>query len=132
MNPYSTGSPFHGEFYSTDASAPANEAAARISLYGAAGAGQIASLNANDIAVVTDIKIMVGSSAITVQVYDGSDATVDNGDKITEGDYPANGGEFQHAYTPHFCQAGTFPKVRTSGAGAVRVQIRGYLHRKGS
>jgi hypothetical protein len=123
------GAVFHGEFSSADASA-LTEPNSRFLLYGA-GSTSAVTLNANDEVTVTDLKIMAGS-ALTVTVYDGSDATADAGEVISAGDYAANGGEAQNFTAPHVCQKGTYPKLKASGAGTVKAQIRGYICRKGS
>lgn len=124
------GVPFHGEFSSSDASA-LSEANSRFALYGA-GSVTALTLASTDRVCVTGLKVMTGASALTVTVYDGADATVDAGETVSAGDYPANGGEAQNFTTPHFCQTGTYPKVKTSGAGAVKAQIRGTIYRIGS
>lgn len=129
QNRYTTGAVFHAEFSSADASAPANEAAARMTLYGA-GSTTALTLGSNDNVVVTDAKVMVGA-ALTVTVYDGADAAADAGEVVTTGAYPANGGEAQNFSAPHVCQKGTYLHVRTDAAGAVRVQCRGYIFRTG-
>lgn len=130
MNQFLAGAPVHGEFSSADASA-LTEAQSRILLYGA-GSTTAVTVGSNDYVTITDLKVITGS-ALTVTVYDGADATVDAGEVITIGDYAANGGEAQPGFrTPHTCQKGTWPKVKASGAGNVRVQIRGTLFRVGS
>lgn len=130
MLPYPGTNIVHGEFSSSDAS-DLSESNSRFTLYGA-GKASVGTLAATDQVVVTDVKVMVGSSALTVTLYDGSDATVDAGETITVGDYAANGGEAQNFSCPHVCQSGTYPKVKTSGAGAVKVQLRGYIRRAGA
>lgn len=127
---FESGVPFHGEFSSADASA-LSEANSRFTLYGA-GSATALTLASTDRVTITDVKLMVGSSALTATVYDGANATVDAGETVTTGDYAANGGEAQNFTTPHICQTGTYPKVKTSGAGAVKAQIRGTIVRVGS
>ncbi len=130
MNGYLGGAAIHGEFSSADASA-LSEANSRILLYGA-GSTTALTLNANDHVTITDLKVIAGS-ALTVTVYDGTDATPDAGEVITTGDYAANGGEAQPGMqTPFTCQKGTWPKVKASAAGNVKVQIRATIFRVGS
>jgi hypothetical protein len=124
------GAPFHGEFSSADASA-LSEPNGRILLYGA-GSTTAVTLGATDQVAITDVKILVGSSAITVTVYDGANNAAGAGEVVTTGEFAANGGEAQNFSTPHYCQVGTYPKVITSGAGSVKVQIRGFINRLGS
>jgi hypothetical protein len=124
------GAPFHGEFSSSDASA-LSEPNSRFALYGAGGTTAL-TLDANDIVCVSDVKILCGSTALTITVYDGADATVGAGETVSAGDYPANGGEVWAGQVPHVCQTGTYPKVKASAAGAVKAQIRGTIRRKGS
>lgn len=127
---YAGGSPFHAEFTSSDASTPANEPAARMTLYGASSTAAI-TLGANDQVVITDLRVLCGGTGLTVSVFDGADTTVDAGERITVGTYAANGGEFQPMQTPFWCQKGTYPKVKTSAAGQIDVYARGVIIRKG-
>lgn len=127
----SAGRPFHGEFSSADASGLA-EATARVTLYygdlGTAPKGAL-SLGGDEVVVITDLKVVCGASGLTVTVYDGKSVTVTAGTVIDLGTYAANGGLVLALATPHFCLAGTYPKVKTSGAGQIDVQIRGYIRR---
>lgn len=116
---------FHGEFSSSDASA-LSEANSRITLYGAGSVTPL-TLAANQTVVVTSVQVTVGASALTVQVYDGSDATPDAGEHIVHYESPANGGIALPLTPGHDCQAGTYPKVKTSGAGNVKAIIHGYI-----
>lgn len=116
---------YHGEFSSSDASA-LSEPNSRILLYGR-GSTTAITLASTDQVVITDVKIMCGASALTVTIYDGANNVVAAGETVTTGDYAANGGEVQNFSTPHGCQVGTWPKVITSGSGAVKVQIRGRI-----
>lgn len=120
------GAPFHGEFTSADASAPANVAAATIALYGA-GSTTAITVGANDQVLVTSI-VITSAAAITVWIFDGTNTTVGAGEVILQGDFPVNGGvSYQDNVIPHYCQKGTFPLCKTSGAGAVKVTIRGTI-----
>lgn len=130
MQGFAGGSPFHAEFTSSDASTPANEAAARMTIYGAQSATAVA-LDTNDQVIITDLRVLCGGTGLTVYVFDGSDTTVDNGERISQGTYAANGGEFQAMQTPYYCQKGKYPKVKTSGAGQIDVIARGVIVRKG-
>lgn len=115
--------PFHGEFASADASA-LSEPNARITMYGRDK--NVITLLSTDIVVITDIVTCAGA-ALTVTLFDGADATPDAGEIIEQGDWSANGGVREGAVTPHYCKVGTYPKVKTSGAGAVKVGIRGHI-----
>lgn len=128
-NRYTAGSLVHGEFYSADASA-LSESDARILLYGA-GSTTAITLDSNDNVVITDIKIIVGATSLTVTVYDGANNTVAAGEIIQKGLYAAYNGEAQNFSAPHVCQKGTWPKVLTSAAGAVYVYVKGYIYRTG-
>lgn len=122
--PETKGLIFHGEFSSADASGLSEENS-RFTLY---GAGSVSSLTiaAGDYVQVTDINIMTGG-AMTVEIYDGSDNTVDAGEKLYEGSLPANGGICDTLSTQHVCQKGTYPKVKTSASGQIDVTIRGTI-----
>lgn len=118
------GKPFHGEFTSADASA-LNEANSRATLY-PPGSTTGLTLGATEVVVVTDIDVVAGA-ALTVTLYDGADNSVAAGERLLLGNFPANGGISSHLNVPHYCQAGTYPKVKTSGAGQVDVTIRGVI-----
>lgn len=120
--------PIHGEFSSTDASA-LNEANSRIKLYNRDGV-EITSLGSTDQVIITDLVVSAAGADLTVTVYDGADATPDVGEIISRGKWPEMGGVAEEATTPHYCKAGTFPKVKTTGAGQVYVQIRGHIATK--
>jgi len=124
MSAAAEGVPFHGEFSSADASA-LSEANSRVLLYGA-GSTTAVTVGTNDQVIVTDVMIVAGA-ALTVQVYDGADNTVGAGERIAQGNFAANGGLSHGGRTPHFCQKGTWPKVKTSGAGQVDVIVRGTI-----
>lgn len=117
-------SPFHGEFSSADASSPATEPDARIALYNRDKAA--ITLASTDIVVITDITI-VTESALRVDVFDGANTTIANGERIAAAQFGANGGQSSGLTTPHFCKAGTYPKVKTSGAGQVDVILHGHI-----
>ena len=123
------GVPFHGEFTSADASA-LDETNSRMSLYGP-GSVTAVTLDSNDQVIITDLKVIAGS-ALTVTIYDGGNTTVAAGERIDLSNFGANGGVFEGMTTPHYCQKGTYPKVKTSGAGQIDVQIRGRIRRIGS
>lgn len=112
----------HGEFSSSDASA-LNEANSRFTIYGP-GSTTAITLGSTNRVVITALSIVVGS-ALTVTIYDGADNSPGAGEVILKGAYAANGGE---AHTiRHTCQAGTYPKVKTSGSGNVDVIFHGYI-----
>jgi hypothetical protein len=119
------GTEFHGEFSSADASA-LNEANSRITLYPAATVSAL-TLGATDQVVITSIQL-TSAGAVTVTLYDGADATVDAGEAIALAGLAANGFlNLSSDRVPHYCQAGTYPKVKASGAGAIKVIIRGWI-----
>jgi hypothetical protein len=130
MSFYNSGAPVHGEFSSADASALTEENG-RFSIYGA-GSTSAVTLGSTDVVCITDLHVMVGSSALTVTVYDGANNAAGGGEVVVSGEYPANGGAVLALRTPHVCQAGTYPKVITSGAGSVKVQFHGHVVRKES
>lgn len=121
------GAVFHGEFADDDASA-LNEANSRFTLYNAAGSA--ITLTADDTVIVTDLLIN-STAAVTVQVYSGADATVDAGEAVFNAALPVTTTLVQPLTTPHYCKKGTYPKVKTSGAGDVKLQIRGVIVRLG-
>jgi hypothetical protein len=114
----------HGDFSSADASA-LNEANSRISLYDDGGI-IAAILGATQSIYITDISFVIGA-ALTVTIYDGIDTTASSGEIIMKGNYAANGGHDKKFVMPFQCKAGTYPKVKTSGAGQIDVQMRGYI-----
>lgn len=116
---------YHAEFSSADASA-LSEPNSRFTLYQLSTKTAI-TVQATDTVVVTDVLLRVGAAALTVNVYDGADNVVDPGEKIFSGSFPANSGDAVLYSTPHFCQVGTYPKVKTSIAGQVDMVIRGYV-----
>ena len=124
------GVPFHGEFASADASA-LTEANGRLTLYGA-GSTDALTLGANDQVTITDIDVSVGASALEVRVYDGANNADGGGEVVCRFNLPVNGSAFRTLASPHVCQKGTYPKVITSGAGAVDAIIHGYIERLGS
>lgn len=122
-------SPFHGEFSSADASA-LTEANSRVLLYGTGSTSAI-TLDTNDQVIVTAMTL-VSTAAITVTVYDGADNSAGAGEVLFYGDLAAKGVVAQPFATPHYCQKGTWPKVKGSGAGQINLVLRGYISRIGS
>ena len=121
--PVAKGSAVHGEFSSSNASS-LTEPQSRITLYGPASTSAV-TLGASDYVVVTDVVITTGTS-LTVTIFDGADATPDAGEVIYKG--TVNGtAQFSALLTPHYCQVGTWPHVKTSGSGQVDVVLRGTL-----
>jgi hypothetical protein len=116
----------HGEFSSADASG-LTEPNARISLF-QTGTTTAVALAAGDVLVITDLSVVAGA-ALTVTVFDGADATVDAGETILKGDFAAKTNLGQRAATPFECQAGTYAHVKTSGAGQIDAQLRGYVRK---
>lgn len=74
--------------------------------------------------VITDVIIMVGAT-LTVHLFDGADNTPAAAEKYVSGTFSA--GAVIHFNTHCECAAGSYPKIKTSGAGQVDCQIRGYL-----
>jgi hypothetical protein len=115
---------FHGEFSSADASSLTEEAS-RFSLYAMSGTASVA-VDSNDVVEIHQVIFdFTGATARTIQVYDGSDATVGGGEKIAETTLAQNG--HSESNLNHACRPGTYPKVKTSGAGQVTVIIRGNI-----
>lgn len=117
---YGEGADFHGEYSSTDATA-----GALINLYGAGSTAALTPLS-TDWIVVTDFSI-VSDAAMQVDLFDGTDMVVDDGERIAEGKFQQGGGEVSGLKTPHFCQIGTRPRVLASETGQVSVIISGYI-----
>lgn len=121
--------PFHGEFASADASA-LTEANGRFALYGA-GSTTSLTLDANDEVVITDWELSTGASALECRIYDGANNADGAGEVVARVNLPANGYAGKILGSPHVCQKGTYPKLITSGAGAVDGVIHGYIRRVG-
>jgi hypothetical protein len=118
----------HGEFASADASG-LNETNSRFTIYPQAGTTAI-TLGANDYVTITDIIFSSAGTNLVCTVYDGADATVDAGEIVSRNIVATNGVTTVRLASPHVCQKGTYPKVKTSGAGQVYVQFKGgYLKR---
>lgn len=122
--PIAKGAGVHGEFGSADASA-LTEANSRIVLYPYDSVSAV-TLASTDWLFVTDLLVSVGA-ALTVQVYSGADATVDAGELVAKLAFAAAGSQHVRLYTPAVCRRGTWPKVKTSGAGQVDVTLYGSL-----
>src|SRR5262245_26644641 len=129
MSLYQLGSPFVGVFSSSDASG-LSESNSRFTLT-LAGRTTAYSLGATDQVLITDIDLTAGA-ALTVTLYDGSDTTAGTGEQILKGNFAANGGISSHNLIAHACQQGSYPKVKTSGAGQIDCTIRGVLVRSGN
>lgn len=118
---------FHGEFASADASA-LSEAASRFALY-VAGTVTPITLASTEYVVIHDVIVdYTGSTARAISVYSGADAAIDAGEKITETSLAQNGHSESNPTIPATCIVGTYPKVKTSGAGQVTVLIRGTIY----
>src|SRR5207248_11701140 len=116
------GAPFHGEFSSADATA-LTEPTSRVLLY-VAGTTTAITLLATDFVCITDI-VIVCASGMVVTLYDGADTPVGAGEVIVKGTFGANGGVSQTGLlTPHYCQVGTWPKLKST----VGAQVDCYLH----
>jgi hypothetical protein len=117
---------FHGEFSSADASA-LNEANSRVLLYGPSSTTAI-TVGATDVVVVTGISVRVGATGMVATVYDGADNAPAAGEILHKGTYPASGApHVESLINSHFCQVGTWPKVKGSVAGQIDVVLRGYV-----
>src|SRR5262245_32378345 len=116
------GVPAHGEFSSADASG-LSEASSRFALYGP-GQTSALSLAATDTFAVTDLTVVAGA-AMTVWVYDGANNAVDAGEQAVKLVFAAAGQASVSFRSPHYCQAGSWPKVKTSAAGQVDVTLHG-------
>ncbi|HYE70417.1 MAG TPA: hypothetical protein VD932_02715 [Aquabacterium sp.] len=120
---------FHGEFASADASA-LSESASRLTLYRPGTVLEALAIDDNDFVEVSDVVIdYTGSTARTITLYDGADATVGGGEKIHEATLAQNGHIESTLSIKHVCQKGTYPKVKTSGSGQVTVLIRGVIRK---
>lgn len=115
---------FVGTFSSADASA-LSEANSRFTLC-IAGSTSSFSLGSNQRVLISDIDV-VSTAALTVTLYDGEDTTVGTGEQILKGGFAANGGISSHCVVPHQGQLGSYPKVKTSGAGQIDCTIRGVV-----
>jgi len=122
------GVPFHGEFSSADASA-LTEANSRFALEkaGFITSGSTIALAATDIVVVLDAVITVGATGLSVWLYDGANNVVDAGEQIAKVFLLANTTVYSDFTVGHYCAAGTYPKVKSSGAGQVDVTINGTI-----
>lgn len=120
----------HGEFASSDATG-LNEANSRLTLY-QAGTATSLTLGSSDHFVVCSVTVSSAATNALVQLYDGADATVDAGEEVLGGIVATNTSQTVNLSAPHVCQKGTYPKVKASAAGNVRVQVRGVVVRVGS
>jgi hypothetical protein len=132
------GAPFHGEFSSANASAPANEPAARIKLYPAGSAVEITTLGINDQVIITDVQIQCASS-ITASIFFGADENVGAGELVGKYGFAPTGTSNigLGCNVPHKGPAQgsggagiPWPKIKTSGAGQIDVVIRGTIYRQ--
>ena len=123
------GAPIHGEFSSADASA-LTEAASRLALYPASSTTAL-TLGSTDQVQVTAVTITT-QATLTVQIYDGADNVIGAGERIGRVQNATNIAMQILFLQPHFCQLGTFPKVKTNGAGQVDVTLNGTVWTKPS
>lgn len=134
MRDLTQGRPFVGQFTSADASA-LSEANARFTLYDAAKAPAAITLQADERVVITDITARCDGNGQTVELYDGADASIGAGERITILRFGTNVPQHHlHLGTPHYCAANEstvtpkgYPKVVTSGVSQVDVTIRGVI-----
>lgn len=116
---------WRGEFSSADASGlTAANSAMTVYLEGATVAHTVAGTEAF---YVTDL-LVSAAAALTVNVYSGANNAADAGEVIFTGVCPANTSLQFHFDTPAECLT-VAPKVKTSGAGQVYVQARGFMTR---
>lgn len=126
--PIPFGEPLRGEFASADASG-LNEADSRFTLYPQASTTAV-TVDSTDYVQICSITFASAGTNLVCTVYDGADATVDAGEIVRRFIVPTNGTVTVELEIPHTCQVGTYPKVKTSGAGQVYVQFSGgYLKR---
>lgn len=110
-----------GNFSSADASG-LNEANSRISLY-EQGSTSTITLTTTQRVLVEQINITL-ESALTVTIYDGADSTPNAGEQIWKGHLTEG---ISKVPVNFMCQQGTYPKVKTSGAGQIYVNMSGQL-----
>lgn len=115
----------HGEFASADASA-LTEINARLALYGPGSVTPIV-LGATQQVVITSAQLSTGATALEVRIYDGANNADAAGEVVARLNLPVNGSAIVQFPQGHHCQAGTYPKVIASAAGAVDVLIHGYI-----
>jgi len=125
---------FHGYISSANASAPADESAARIPLY-AAGTNTAIVIAATEHAVITDVTTS-SIAALVAWVFDGAvtnDNVVDAGETVAVRSHSSlqGGGGFSFK-TPHVCAVGTYPKFKTSATGQVYLSVHGYIAATGT
>lgn len=120
------GVPFHGEFSSVDASSGVllTEASRRFSLF-IAGTTAATTLAASDQVLVTELYSATSNTSI-VTIYEGSDVTPAAGETIAIL-RQTTVGQSVTFNTPHYCQAGCYPKVVNSTTQIVDVVIRGVI-----
>lgn len=122
------GRPIRGYFSAADArAATLSEAQARILLFESKPASVAAVvLAATDIVLITGIVFM---SAVTLvaSLYDGSDDTIDAGERLWMSRHSAAGGNCSPIIfmPPLQCQAGTYPKIEADVTGQIDVMITG-------
>jgi hypothetical protein len=118
---------FRGEFSSADArAATLTEATARVSLY-IDGTTSAITLAATDRVTITGISA-AAAATITVELYGGSDDTVDAGESLMYFRLTSALGVAQSNLNIA-CMAGTYPKVETSAIGQIDVVLYGYVVR---
>ena len=110
----------HGEVSSSDASA-----GVAFTLFAAAGTEE-ESVGASERLEITSLSIVVGS-ALTVDVFTGSDMTASAGERIAKGNFAASGGMVVPLPTSRICPAGTVPRLKTSGSGQVDAILHGVI-----
>lgn len=119
--------PIRGEFSSADArAATLTETTARVSLY-QDGTTTAVTLAATDRVVITGFSVG-GAANMTVEIYGGSDDTVDAGESLIFTRITAAIGSYATNLNIT-CMAGTYPKVETSAAGQVDLVLYGYVVR---
>lgn len=117
---FQLGKPFHGEFSDDDASA-LTEPNSRFSLY---EGGSVSALTLGSGEQVRITRLFV-QCAGTVTVYDGANNTPAAGEIIYQGTLTE--GAVLNFDPPHYCQAGTYPKVKVGAAAQVYAKIHGYI-----
>lgn len=120
--------PIWGSFESSDART-LDEPTSRLTLYKMVDDVPTAvTLAADDIVEISDLHAYVTTTMI-VSVYDGADNVVGAGELISKLSLSTLGANDvpMSFETPHKCSIGTYPKVITTLAGVVAVQLRGNL-----
>jgi hypothetical protein len=121
------GTPFSG-YISNAAPSTGSESATRFALVDING--KALTVGASDQVVVTDGQFYC-ASALIFYMYDGADNTASAGEIFFVGrsTTTVSSGSV-NLQTPHYCSAGTYPKVKGSVDSAVEAVIHGFIVRR--